>query len=595
MTVVTWGDFIDVLTDIKPALLTPSKNIINKIISWVLTLNWQMQGINQISVNNTKAWIAALSIHFTGESKADIKRCVKFLGWVNGTIPSNEIDTKRVCIINDYYWWGNGCRSIPKPPDVPAPPYEPPPDDPGGYLADINDYYNTMIWEYGEQTVIKFIGEASNRQSYYLGVYGGDMAVARDAALLEVTLKRFYDWAMHDIHDYMEGVRLVIGDINKLEGKTIIDSLGGATAEPNNETSAALNHLFSFLDLSYSEASKNLTVQSGGLTDNLLDMIDQWEAAGKELGGLTTQKMTDILDQAFNIHFSTIRDINKRLDRMEQEIGLTTEEISGEIERPIEEEIKPIQNIIPASQAFVINALTKAGNIIFDAIQSVTSDLANAINYVVHHVVDISDDWLEKLKQRLGSVSGTYDLEADPIFQEVAATAKAAETVITELPDWWVSSLAVSLQSYLTTGGGAPGPAGPSGPGGPPGPPGPPGPIGPPGEPGEGIGFSIEAIDAGLKDRLNIGQAIVTNNVTGVIDYNIEKIGEIFTRYDLEVKPITDFLTVDMQTTLTGIAEAFETPEALIAFLLDVPEGQENITFELWQILVTQIMERGLE
>jgi len=103
MTVVTWGDFIDVLTDIKPALLTPSKNIINKIISWVLTLNWQMQGINQISVNNTKAWIAALSIHFTGESKADIKRCVKFLGWVNGTIPSNEIDTKRVCIINDYY------------------------------------------------------------------------------------------------------------------------------------------------------------------------------------------------------------------------------------------------------------------------------------------------------------------------------------------------------------------------------------------------------------------------------------------------------------------------------------------------------------
>jgi len=25
MTVVTWGDFIDVLTDIKPALLTPGK------------------------------------------------------------------------------------------------------------------------------------------------------------------------------------------------------------------------------------------------------------------------------------------------------------------------------------------------------------------------------------------------------------------------------------------------------------------------------------------------------------------------------------------------------------------------------------------
>jgi len=45
------------------------------------------------------------------------------------------------------------------------------------------------------------------------------MAVARDAALLEVTLKRFYDWAMKDIFDFMEGVRLVIGNITKLAGK----------------------------------------------------------------------------------------------------------------------------------------------------------------------------------------------------------------------------------------------------------------------------------------------------------------------------------------------------------------------------------------
>jgi len=130
---------------------------------------------------------------------------------------------------------------------------------------------------------------------------------------------------------------------------------------------------------------------------------------------------------------------------------------------------------------------------------------------------------------------------------------------------------------------------------GPPGPMGLPGPIGPPGEPGEGIGLTIEEIDTGLKDRLVIGASIVVDNVTSVIDYNTEKIGELFTRYDLEVKPIVDFLTVDMQDTLTGIAEAFETPEALIAFLLDVPEGQESITFDLMQILISQIMERGLE
>ncbi|GAH26902.1 unnamed protein product, partial [marine sediment metagenome] len=52
---------------------------------------------------------------------------------------------------------------------------------------------------------------------------------------------------------------------------------------------------------------------------------------------------------------------------------------------------------------------------------------------------------------RLGDVGGAYDLEADPVFQEVAATARAAETVITELPSWWVSTLAISLQEYMTT------------------------------------------------------------------------------------------------------------------------------------------------
>ena len=83
--------------------------------------------------------------------------------------------------------------------------------------------------------------------------------------------------------------------------------------------------------------------------------------------------------------------------------------------------------------------------------------------------------------------------------------------------------------------------------------------------------------------------------MTGVIDYNIEKIGEIFTRYDLEVKPITDFLTADMQESLTGIIAAFDTPEALIAFILDVPEGEEAATYELMQLLIAETMSRGLE
>ncbi|GAH26894.1 unnamed protein product, partial [marine sediment metagenome] len=88
-------------------------------------------------------------------------------------------------------------------------------------------------------------------------------------------------------------------------------------------------------------------------------------------------------------------------------------------------------------------------------------------------------------------------------------------------------------QEYMTTGGGAPGPAGPPGPPGPPGYPGPPGPMGPPGEPGEGIGFNIEEIDAGLKERLTYTESIVATDLTQVVDYTIDGIGAINTKISL--------------------------------------------------------------
>jgi len=595
MTVVTWGDFIDVLTDIKPALLTPGKNTINKIIQWVLTLNWQMQGVNQAQVNWFKTWLAALSLKFTGESRADLLACVKFLGWVNGTIPHYEIKTQRVCEINNYYWWGNLCRDQPKPPDVPVPDVPPSPK-PTDFLTDPFNLSMILMSNESEDSIKAIYNKAKGYLAYYdrwLGdaswEWSWDMAMqqAQNDALLNGLYTPLINWANQ--------VSNVIGDVTELNGVNIIDRLLAPEAGGSEKTDKLVMEILGKLGLYIDTSNNTIFPATDGVYEDITQIIKQWEKAGKELGGLTKQALQTELNKKYKLYIGTIDGIRHRLDLIEQEIGIVTEQVSGDIERPIEEEIKPLQYLLPATQAWVITALQKAGNIIFDAIQSVTSDLANAINFIVHHVVDISDDWLEKLKQRLGSVSGTYDLEADPVFQEVAATARAAETVITELPDWWVSSLAISLKEYLTTGGGAPGPAGPSGPSGPPGPIGPIGPIGPPGEPGEGIGFSIEDIDAGLKDRLRFTESIIAKDVTEVIDYTISGIGAINTKISTDVQPIVDFLTGDMQSTLTGIAEAFETPEALIAFLLDVPEGQEDSTFDLWQILITQIMERGVE
>jgi len=147
MTVVTWGDFLDVMVNIKPALQAPGKKILNSVVAWVLTLNWQMQGVRATAINGVKIWLTTLLPRFTGESKADLKRCIKFLGWVNGVIPSYEIDTKRVCVINNYYWWNNSCNTNPKPADVPAPPYVPPTPPPGPeFLYDLEWYADLSFY-----------------------------------------------------------------------------------------------------------------------------------------------------------------------------------------------------------------------------------------------------------------------------------------------------------------------------------------------------------------------------------------------------------------------------------------------------------------
>ena len=103
MTVVTWNNFNQVLIDIKPACIKRLRDTLDEIIKWAFDLRGQMQGVNQTEINWTKNFLSTLSFQFTGESKADLKRCIKFLGWVNGTIPSYEIDTQRVCELNYYY------------------------------------------------------------------------------------------------------------------------------------------------------------------------------------------------------------------------------------------------------------------------------------------------------------------------------------------------------------------------------------------------------------------------------------------------------------------------------------------------------------
>lgn len=106
--------------------------------------------------------------------------------------------------------------------------------------------------------------------------------------------------------------------------------------------------------------------------------------------------------------------------------------------------------------------------------------------------------------------------------------------------------------------------------------------------------MTLEEIDRGLKDRLEFGHQIIQVYLTEVIEALLSRI--VATEYyiDQNVKDIVAFLDDDMRSTMTGIVSAFASPEALVAFLVNAPPGQEAATLDMMQELITMTFERGL-
>ena len=137
--------------------------------------------------------------------------------------------------------------------------------------------------------------------------------------------------------------------------------------------------------------------------------------------------------------------------------------------------------------------------------------------------------------------------------------------------------------------------AGPQGPVGPPGPMGPIGPAGPPGE--------VELKIADYIGEINVLMGAAINKEFTDPAYMVSTIAsKIIADQVVRLKivedgmlPIISFLTDDMKTSLTNIVEAFGTPEALLSYLVNAPEGQEEPMLDLMQLLITMTLERGIE
>lgn len=589
MYVKYWQDYKTVLYSVLAVSIGAEKRTCTACIKWATDQSNNYFDIDVNEIDWVINWINSIKGWFTGQSRTDLNNTIAFLNRLNKIQPPDFYNTPALCLWAGYHWYNARCHL--EPTTLPLPPPAPPEN--GGVFTALEYNYNVILW-WDEHTGFDIASNIERNWGEWYDKLGGFYEYATIIAALD-SFTLTINTVLAQVQVNFQHIQNWIGDMTRLEGKSLVEAILEREAGASGEVKA----FFDFLGVKYykaaGEQTGHISMTNDQLMYNLWKIVGQWEDQGKKLEGLSTQDITDVLNTVYNIQFSTINDIHNRLNKIEQEIGIVTEEVSGDIDRPITDTTQGIEYFIPASVGWVKDTLRKQGKIIFDCIEEVTSDLAKAINFTIHHVYDISDEWLAYLKSKLGDVGGEYDLAADELFQETLELVIKTSSTITELPDWWVSALATSLQSYFGTGGGAPGPAGPPGPSGPPGPMGPPGIQGPKGEPGEGIGFNIDEINRQLRDKMTQAAGFVGTGLTGVIDTMIVLYGERFADLQTQITPITEFLTTDMQSTLTGIVEAFETPEALIAFLLDVPEGQEDVTYELMQLLIAQTMERGLE
>jgi len=104
----------------------------------------------------------------------------------------------------------------------------------------------------------------------------------------------------------------------------------------------------------------------------------------------------------------------------------------------------------------------------------------------------------------------------------------------------------------------------------------------------------IGAIDVLLAKQITDKITLPEDRISTVASYIIADTISHQLILESTVKPIAEIMTAEMLTSLTDIVEAFGTPEALLSYLVDAPEGQEEPMLDLMQILLTMTFERGL-
>lgn len=454
-------------------------------------------------------------------------------------------------------------------------------------------------------------------------------------ANLDSTVYWIQDHTTGAWYEYEMALGWLVFEILDTVWADILDVLNNRSLYYTTAVDDMVGKILAEMGLGYDDSNKNIYPVAGGWIDEIEQRLWILEQGEDDVEGMTKSQIQNMLVYSYDLYQTTITDIfhdiaivNKRIDDIElgvdqdvidaiekayqkalkflealedsaAEIWVTIEDrVTARAQEVFAQKINPIESRIHDLEVDT----EKYRNIFYEAILQLIEFFLLGLE-IPHHNVEDATRGIEQW------ITDQLKLELDPLKAELNAVV----SIIGWEQQWWIDQLKIIVGETGNGNGGLSyaeiqGMINAA--------------VAPVQSQVTGVEQSLRAlviptetqikkwieesdlyvdifeyrveIDRHLSDLLSVRLQYTDFIVKEYITQNVADLMVVQDTMFKEVSAIQSFLTTDMQTSLTEIVEAFGTPEALLSYLVNAPEGQEEPMLDLMQLLLTMTFERGL-
>jgi len=350
-------------------------------------------------------------------------------------------------------------------------------------------------------------------------------------------------------------------------------------------------YILETLGLVYNSTYKTYALAADSFILQTNERLNTLERAEDSFTPAQIQKLNWLIDNYDNFEKLLLDDINYVINEVMNRVSPQIDSQITTLIAPFDKRLQTVEVALNKTQFWFFDILMDIWAFLAGGSILPIGQIEDAMKTVGEWFIDMIDEVILPMAEKLDNLTSlivNHIVEGEENTRAIIIEEINKIDFLTAGQEAKVSGM---IDAAIIGIGGGVGPPGPPGPPGAPGAVGPPGPAGPP---GEGNGADINTINRELHDSLYNAGAIVTNSLTGVVDWMLEMYGQRFGDIQDQLTPLTEFFTDETKTALTELVDKFGTPEAIVGFLIPESEGQEGEVLDLMQILIAMTFERGI-